>query len=335
MSAAALLSVAYYLPQQTCSTSELAAEFPEWGVEKIDAKTGIGIRHIAAHDETSADMAFQAAQRLFESGAITPQDVDFVVLCTQSPDHFLPTSACILQERLGVSMRAGAFDYNLGCSGFVYGLGIAKGLVETGQARNILLLTAESYSKFMHSRDKTARTIFGDGAAAAWIGAVVPPSEGAPYIARPLYGTDGRGAKNLIVRRGALRVPGRGDDPDSFLYMNGPEIFHFTLDAVSKDIKRYIEEAELQVGEIDLFIPHQANQFMLESIRVKLGIPRERFSIRLREFGNTVSSTIPIAIVEEAKAGRLKPDARVLLSGFGVGYSWASVLMRWHPKFQI
>lgn len=329
----ALLSIAYYLPEKTISSADLAAQFPDWNVQKIEAKTGIAVHHIAADGETSADMAAAAAAKLFSVGVVAPQDIDFLILCTESPDHFLPPSSCILQHRLGLRQSIGAFDFNLGCSGFVYGLGIAKALVESGQAKSVLLLTAEAYSKFMNPDDKTCRTIFGDGAAAAWIGAVKPPESGRPFIDRPLYGTDGRGAKNLIVHRGAFRAPGRGQDAASFLYMNGPEIFRFTLDAVTTNIRQCIAGAGFTVADIDNFVLHQANAFMLESLRTKLGIPADRFTINVRDFANTVSATIPIALTEEAKAGRLRPDANVLLSGFGVGYSWASVLLRWHPEF--
>lgn len=331
--AAALLSIAYHLPPRTCDSADLARKFPEWGVDKIEAKTGISVRHIAAENETSADLAAAAAERLFAQKRISPSDIDYVIFCTQTPDHFLPPSACILQTRLGIPNRTGAFDFNLGCSGFVYGLGLAKGLIETGQASNVLLLTAETYSKLMHPEDKSCRTIFGDGGAAAWIGSV-PMGGGRPYIAAPSYGTDGQGAKNLIVRNGAFRTSERPiDDPDSYLYMNGPEIFHFTLDLVATSVKKYLEAANLTAADIDLMVPHQANAFMLNSIRTKIGIPRDRFSIQLKEFGNTVSATIPIALTEESKAGRLQADALVLLAGFGVGYSWASTLLRWHPDF--
>lgn len=331
---AALLSIATYLPAKTLSSADLAEQFPEWNVDKIEAKTGISTRHIAADDETAADMAAAAASKLFAQGVIAPHDFDFMILCTECPDYILPASACVLQERLGLPRNIGAFDINLGCSGFVYGLGLAKGLVETGQARNVLVLVSETYSKLMRHDDKALRTIFGDGAAAAWVGAVAAPQNGSAYIGRPLYGTDGRGAANLIVGRGAFRAPGRAEDAASYLHMNGPEIFRFTLDAVASNIRKCIADADLKPEDLDCVVPHQANAFMLESIRSKLGIPHDRFVINLRDTGNTVSATIPIALAEEASAGRLKPDNTVLLSGFGVGYSWASVLLRWHPQFK-
>src|SRR5882724_8148699 len=199
---AALAAIEYFLPSGVISTADLAAEFPEWPVEKIDAKTGIHQRHIAARGECSSDLAVSAARKLFDSGACAPESIDFILLCTQTPDYFLPTTACLLQDRLGVPTTAGAMDFNLGCSGFIYGLGLAQGLIATGQAANVLLITAETYSKFIHPGDKSVRTLFGDAAAATLVKAVESEH---PLIGPFIYGTDGRGAQNLIVPTGGLR----------------------------------------------------------------------------------------------------------------------------------
>src|SRR3974390_2465738 len=181
-------AIEYFLPEKTVSTADLSAEFPDWSVEKIDSKTGIRDRHVVAADECSSDLAFAAAQELFQSGACRPEQMDFVLLCTQSPDYFLPTTACLLQDRLGIPTTAGALDFNLGCSGYVYGLGLAEGLISTGQASSVLLITAETYSKFIHPKDKSVRTIFGDAAAVTLLKAAdsQTPSLG-PFV----YGTDG------------------------------------------------------------------------------------------------------------------------------------------------
>src|SRR3974377_857998 len=162
-------AIEYFLPEKTVSTADLSAAFPDWSVEKIDSKTGICDRHVVSAEECSSDLAFAPAQKLFQSGACRPDQIDFAMLCTQSPDYFLPTTACLLQDRLGLPTSAGALDFNLGCSGYIYGLGLAEGLISSGQASNVLLVTAETYSKFMHPRDKSVRTIFGDAAAATLI----------------------------------------------------------------------------------------------------------------------------------------------------------------------
>lgn len=336
---AAVKAIEFHLPTRVLTTSELANESPGWPAAKIQEKTGICERRIAAEGECSSDLAFAAAQRLFASGACTPADIDYLLLCTQSPDYFLPTTACVLQHRLGVPTTAGALDFSLGCSGFVYGLGLAQGLIETGQASRVLLLTAETYSKFMHRRDLSVRTIFGDAAAATLVQAI--ESDGERAIGPFVYGTDGAGAQNLIVATGAMREArsaetgveiedesGNWRSRDN-LFMNGHEIFVFTLRAVPEAIRQLLLKADKTADQVDLFVFHQANQFMLEHLRRKLGIPRERFALAMSHCGNTVSSTIPIALKAAVEAGQLCSGSLVLLVGFGVGYSWGATLIRW------
>ena len=335
---AAIRAIEYYLPEKAVTTEQLSAEFPEWSVQKIDEKTGIQVRHIAREDECSSDLGVAAARKLFESGACAPQDIDYVLFCTQSPDYFLPTTACLIQDRLGIPVSAGALDFNLGCSGFVYGLGLAKGLVESEQATRLLLITAETYSKFIHPRDRSVRTIFGDAAAATLVTAV--DSEDA-LIGPFVFGTDGRGANNLIVPTGGLRrsrsaETGREVTDDSgnvrsqdHLFMDGAEIFNFTLKAVPQSVCQLLERSHKTLDEIDLFVFHQANRYMLDYLRRKIKVPQEKFYVAMGHCGNTVSSTIPIALKHAQLEGRLKPGDLTMLVGFGVGYSWAAGLARW------
>jgi 3-oxoacyl-[acyl-carrier-protein] synthase-3 len=329
----AIQAIEYFLPPDTLSTQALAEQFPEWSVAKIDAKTGIQERHIAAPDQCSSDLAVAAAQKLFDSGACRPADIDFILLCTQSPDYFLPTTACVIQDRLGIPTTAGALDFNLGCSGFVYGLGLAQGLIASEQARRVLLLTAETYSKFIHPHDRSVRTIFGDAAAATLL---VGVEESGQRLLGPFtYGTDGAGAQNLIVKAGGFRQPlpespASESKPDSrHLYMNGPEIFDFTITQVPQSIEGLLQKAGLTIADIDVFVFHQANRYMLEHLRNRMGIPPEKFLITMSHCGNTVSSTIPIALKQAQTDGTIKPGALALLAGFGVGYSWAATLLRW------
>ena len=334
---AAVRAIEYYLPAQTVSTADLAAESPDWSAEKIAAKTGISCRHIAAPDECASDLAVAAARKLFASGACAPGDVDFVLLCTQSPDYFLPTTACLVQDRLGIPTTAGALDFNLGCSGYIYGLGLAEGLIASGQASRILLLTAETYSKFMHPLDRGVRTIFGDAAAATLLTAVDAP---APLLGPFVYGTDGSGGPNLIVPTGGMRrprtaasaqpveaEPGSTRSEDS-LYMNGPEIFTFTLSVVPDLVARLLDTAAIDLDAVDLFVFHQANKYMLEHLRKRMHIPAEKFVMALDDCGNTVSSTIPIALKRAAVNRQLIKGSLVMLVGFGVGYSWGATLVR-------
>jgi 3-oxoacyl-[acyl-carrier-protein] synthase-3 len=333
---ATIQAISYHLPPYALSTQQLANEFPEWSVEKIDAKVGIKNRYITDADTFASDLAIAAAHKLFETHNISPQTIDFVLLCTQSPDYFLPTTACIIQHALGIPTQAGALDFNLGCSGYIYGLGLAKGLVDTQQATNVLLLTAETYSKFIHPQDKSVRTIFGDAAAATLI-SNSPVGSPQGSMQAFVYGTDGSGAANLIVPNGGMRHPamhqaatlqpdGNYRSPDN-LYMNGSEIFIFTLNSVPKLIQQTLQKAELTLEDIDLVILHQANSFMLETLRKKMNIPTEKFFIFIENCGNTVSSTIPIALCEAIAQGRAGQGSRILLAGFGVGYSWGGCVV--------
>jgi len=323
--------ISYYLPEQVVTNEELLKDFPEWTSEKISSKLGVVQRHVAKKEELSSDLAIKAANKLFEEYTIDPADIDFVLFCTQSPDYFLPTSACIIQDKLGIPTSAGALDFNLGCSGFVYGLSLAKGLVLAGIAKNVLLLTAETYSKYIHPKDKSNRAIFGDAATASLI-----TNHGFAEILNFSFGTDGRGAKNLMVKTGGLRFPqpandlsfDENDNPLSsdHLYMNGAEIFNFTLEMVPVLVEQTLRKNNLSAEEINLYVFHQANKYLLNFLRKKIRIPEDKFYYCLENVGNTVSSTIPIALKEAFSENRLKGN--ILLAGFGVGYSWGGTIIK-------
>jgi 3-oxoacyl-[acyl-carrier-protein] synthase-3 len=334
---AAITAIDYSLPRKVLDNDQLAKEFTDWTAEKILAKTGIRERHIAADEECASDFAVEAANRLLDSGACKRNDIDYLLYCTQSPDYFLPTTACLLQHRLGLKLSCGATDFNLGCSGYVYGLGLAKGLVESGQARRLLFITADTYSRFIHPRDKSVRTLFGDGASATLISAT---ESDFPAIGPFVYGTDGSGVNNLIVPTGGLRkahVQGAALISDESgntrtinnLYMNGAEIFNFTLRVVPDTVSKILAQAELKMEDIDLFVFHQANKFLLDHLQKKLKVPAERFWVAMDDVGNTVSCSIPIALKRALAAGRIRAGHRLMLVGFGVGYSWGATLIRW------
>jgi len=325
MKQAYIKGVSYYLPERVLTNEMISRDHPEWSVEKISAKTGIHSRHIASTDEYSSDMAITSAEALIKEYNIDRTIFDYVILCTQSPDYFLPTTACILQERLSLPQHVGAIDFNLGCSGYVYGLGLAKGLIVSEQARNILLITAETYSKFIHQDDKSNKTLFGDAAAATWISSE-PGEYGA--IQHFTYGTDGSGAQSLIVKNGGMRYQERNPNDDgTYLFMDGKAVFEFTVFKVPPLVTATLSKHELTLDDIDLFIFHQANEFMLNTVRSKIGIPKEKFYVFLNDCGNTVSSTIPIALKEASGSGRIKKGDKVLLAGFGVGLSWGATIL--------
>jgi 3-oxoacyl-[acyl-carrier-protein] synthase III len=331
---ASLAAVEFYLPNAVVNNEEIAPLSPNWNPQKILEKTGISERHVAEVNELSSDLAFHAAERLFANGACQREEIDFVLFCTQTPDYLLPTTACLLQDRLKLRTGIGAPDFNLGCSGYIYGLGLAQGLIETGQANSVLFLTGDTYTKFLRHDDIGVRSLFGDAGTATLISGV---ERDGPLFGPYCYGTDGQGAENLILKRHSLRhadissqaLPEGSEvsrDTDQYLFMNGPEIFSFAIDAVPKAVNELLSRSQLQMSDIDLFVFHQANEFMLKRLQAKLQIPADRFVFAMRGYGNTVSSTALNLVLAE---GRLKPGMRIMLVGFGVGYSWGATLVRY------
>ncbi|MEI6491221.1 MAG: ketoacyl-ACP synthase III [Verrucomicrobiota bacterium] len=325
MKKAKLIAVEYCLPKGELTNEQLAAQFPEWPAEKIKEKLGVTCRHIAADGELSSDLATRAAQKLINSGVVSIGDVDYLIFCTQSPDYFLPTTACLIQDRLGIPKSCGALDFNLGCSGWVYGLGLAKGLIESGQAANVLFLTGETYSKFLSDSDKGTRTLFGDAGTATLVSAVESDDE---LIGPFVYGTDGSGAEHLIVTHGGLRHPCSPKTPETGLCMNGGEIFSFSVREVSKSVSSLFEKSDKTIESVDLFIFHQANAYMLDFLKKKCGIPESKFYTWFETVGNTVSNSIPIALHHAIADGKARPGMIIMFVGFGVGLSWAACLAR-------
>lgn len=324
-------AISYALPEKVITNNDLMRDFPEWTAKKVADKLGVKQRHVVSETETATDLAIQAAENLFkENSNIRRETIDFVLLCTQSPDYFLPTSACIIQHRLGLSTHIGALDFNMGCSGFVYGLSLVKGLLLGGIAKNVLLLTSETYNKHIHPKDKSNRTIFGDAAAACLVS-----TDGWAEIGKFSLGTDGSGAENLMVKTGAMRYKEKANDlhfdennnplSSDYLYMNGSEILSFTLEAVPLLVTDVLRKNSVQQTDIDLFIFHQANKYILNFLRKKIKTEEEKFYYYIENVGNTVSSTIPIALYEAKKENKLKGN--ILLAGFGVGYSWGGVIL--------
>lgn len=325
--------IAIHLPETVEENRQLAAEFPNWNMEAIYAKTGIRARRIAAEGECASDLGVAAAEKLFEQHDIDRKTIDFLLFCTQTPDYPLPTTACLVQDRLGLPTSVGALDFNLGCSGFVYGLSLADGLIRSGAANRVLLITAETYSKYIDPSDRSLRTIFGDGAAATLIEAADEPSLGS-FV----FGTDGRGADTLMVTEGGARPPQLAIKPrrrkrwPSSLYMDGRELVRFTLEMVPPLVDQVLARAGLTADDIDMYLMHQATLLLLQRLRQQLKLDEQRVPIALEECGNTVSSTVPILMHDLRQYGRLRPGKRSLLIGFGVGFSWAGCV--WTETWQ-
>ncbi len=307
----------------------LQQQFPGWDLTLIEEKTGIHQRHIAAEGETSSDLAVAASEQLFADHGIDRASIDFVLFCTQTPDYPLPTTSCLIQDRLGLSTGCGALDFNLGCSGFVYGLALADGLIQSGVAKKILLLTAETYSKYIDAEDRSLRTIFGDAAAATLVTAAEKPS-----LWGFQFGSDGSGGDMLLVGDGGGRPAADAITPrhrkrwKSRLYMDGPSLINFTVEAVPRLIDEILVANGLCDADIDRYLMHQATWKMLDQLRSRMGISEQRLPIELADVGNTVSCTLPILIARMRNRRELMPESVNMLIGFGVGLSWAGCLWR-------
>lgn len=324
-----IMGVEYYLPEQLLSTADLAILFPGRAAS-IDKKTGISTRHVAGENECASDLAFKAAMQLFSSGQCKAAEIDFIILCTQSGDFVLPATACILQDRLGIPRSAGAIDINQGCSGYVYCLAVAEGLIMSGQAKSILLLTADTLTKYLHPEDRGTRTIFGDGAAATWI---IAKNQQRQTIGPFIFGTDGRGAMSLVLpNSGTRKQVGEPTDVTasaSYLLMDGSAVFQFASSTIPQVVISLVERANIDLSDVDLFVFHQANAYLIEDIRRQLGVPSAKVQVTLQDCGNTSSSSIPIALKHADVDGKLKDGGVVMLVGFGVGLSWAATIVRW------
>jgi len=317
-------SISYHLPEKTEGLIDLQRDNPDWDMPKLLEKTGIRTRHIASSDQTASDLAYIAAEQLLSDTQIRNQ-IDLLILVTQSPDYLLPTSACILQDRLRLSQNCMAFDINLGCSGFVSALSVAGGLIESGVVNTGLILCADTYSKYIDKHDRACRPIFSDGAAAILVERTAIDSIG-PFD----FGTDGSGFEHLIVRRGGARDPDKASDHSHpILEMHGSDVFVFTMRVVPACIVKLLARAGLNIDQVDLFIFHQASRLVIENLIRLMSLDEKKVFVNHEFIGNTVSATIPIALKDAVANGRLTTGQTVVLVGFGVGLSWSAVVLRW------
>lgn len=323
-------AIAYYLPKEVITNEQLDAELE--GVDLVAKTAGVNTRRRAAVNETASDLAVKAAEKLFLENNIKPSEIDFLLFCTQSPDYFMPSTSCVIQDRLGIPTTAGAFGYDLGCSGYVYGLAIANSFVESGLAKNVLLLTSDTISKYLHPQDKN-RLLFGDAASATLVSA-----EGIASIGSFERGTDGSGFEHIIIRNGGNRhraMTGkiRKDDNDNthcddFFDMDGEAVFNFTVEQIPELIKNCFEKNGLEKEDVDYYVFHQANKYMLNTLRKLNKLPKERFFVDLSDTGNTTSSTVPIGLVKSLESGNIHKGMNVMVAGFGVGLSWAATILK-------
>lgn len=324
-------SIKCFTPPHTLDNNALQEQLKDSCVEKTAKGVGVSNRHIASNDTTAGDMAVEAANKLFEKSGIKREEIDFIIMATQSPDHFLPPTACIIQDKLNIPTTAGAFDFDLGCSGYVYGLAIAGSFVDSGLAKNVLLLTGDTITRFIHPEDNN-RVLFGEAASAT-----VVSTNGFARIGKFEKGSDGSGADCLIVKNGAARhlshtghetIDNEGNKRrDDYFYMDGSSVFNFTIDRVPSLINETLRQNEISLEEVDHVVLHQANKFMLNTLRKVCHIPKEKFYINLENTGNTTSTTIPLALEDCLDKGLIKNGNKVLIAGFGVGLSWAGTVL--------
>jgi 3-oxoacyl-[acyl-carrier-protein] synthase III len=329
--------IACHLPSNKVSNSDLHKENPDWNMNQVQERSGVYERYISDEDETALDLAIIACNKLLSKNCDLAEQVDGLIFCTQSPDHIMPPNACILHDRLGFPENVLAFDFNLACSGYIYGLAIARGLIESGQLNNILLVNADTYSKYINKKDRSARALFGDGAAVSWI----THSNSEAGIVDSQCATFGKGYDKFIIPAGGLRKPKSNETgipvTDSSnnlrtqenIYMDGMAVWTFINSKVPKQIKQLLSRNNLGISEIDMFIFHQASKMTLDSLVQRLKIPNKKVFSNLSGIGNTVSASIPFALKGALDANLVQPGHKVILSGFGAGLSWGTVLINY------
>lgn len=315
-----LNAVTTCLPETISTTEDLIRQNPDWDASRIVSKTGIHNRRITGPTELTSDLAIGAARVLMEKHGISAESIDHLIICTQTPDHLVPSTACRVQHALGLPDSTAAFDINMGCSGYIYGLRVAGALVASGAARRVMLINSDTYSKLLAPDDLATRSLFGDGAAASLISADPTGAAIGPIV----LGTDGSGYDGFVARNSALVDDG---DLPRAIRMDGPAIFNFTLERVPALVKEFLQANQLAQTDISHFVFHQANAWMLNHLRKKIGIDASRFPLILSDVGNTVSASIPMVLA--SLDDKLKPDDKLVLVGFGVGLSWGISLLTW------
>ncbi|NLX99501.1 MAG: ketoacyl-ACP synthase III [Rhodopirellula sp.] len=334
----AIRDVACHLPSKAVSNDALAMENAHWDMNQVEQRAGVRQRHIAGDNETALDLGHQATLKLLAANPDLKSQIDVVLFCTQCPDYIMPPNACILHKLLDLPETVLAFDINLGCSGYIYALTIARGLIAAGTAANVLIVNADTYSKYIHKKDRSARVLFGDGAATSWIARNDGADSG---IIDLLCGTSGRNFDAFLIPAGGCRhartaqtaaemtdISGNVRTQEN-IHMDGMGILSFVNSRVPRQVSALLARNDLSVSDVDLFIFHQASKMALDSLDRLLKIPPDKTFRNLLMIGNTVSASIPIAIREAADQGRLKKGDTVVLCGFGVGMSLGSVLLKW------
>lgn len=321
-----IIGMGHYVPEKILTNFDLE-KMVETSDQWITERTGIKQRHIAAPEEATSDLCYNAAVIALEDAGVAPEEIDLVIVATASPDHVFPSTACLVQDRIGAK-NAAAFDLAAGCSGFVYSLGVASQMIATGLYKHALIIGAETLSRIMNWTDRNTCVLFGDGAGAAVLG---PVEEGYGVLGIDM-GADGSGSKYLIQPAGGSRNPASPETVeanDHTIHMNGPEVFKFAIQIMGKTAKRALAKANMKAEELDMLFPHQANLRIISSAAKRLKMPMEKVWVNVDKYANTSAASIPIALCEAKAAGALKKGDNILLDGFGAGLTWASIVMKW------
>jgi 3-oxoacyl-[acyl-carrier-protein] synthase-3 len=319
-----VLGTGSYLPPERVSNQELAERLAKRNIETSDewifARTGIRSRHFAGAETTTSDLALQAARRAIDAAGLTPDSIDLIIVATSTPDFVFPSTACLLQHKLGISNGGMAFDLQAVCSGFVYALSAADNFIRAGACRNALVVGAETFSRILDFNDRTTCVLFGDGAGAVVLGASPEPG----ILATALH-ADGSHADILCVPG---NVHGGVVAGQAFLHMDGRAVFKLAVNVLEKVAIETLAKADLQPSDLDWLIPHQANIRIMESTCRKLGLPNERMVVTVDRHGNTSAASVPLALDEAVRDGRIKAGHNVLLEGVGGGFTWGAVALR-------
>lgn len=322
-----ILGTGKYVPEKIVTNHDLE-KMVDTNDEWIRTRTGISERRILEDDKATSYMATEAAKKAIEDAGISPEDIGLIIVSTVTPDMAFPSTACLVQDNLGCT-NAAAFDLEAACSGFLYGLSMAYGQIYAGLTKYVLLIGAETLSRIMDWTDRNTCVLFGDGAGAAVIGHV---PEGKGILSMDL-GADGNGGKYLTQPAGGSLMPATEKTVEGrmhYIRMEGNEVFKFAVRTMAETSKKIIEKAEMDISDIDFLVPHQANIRIIESSRKKLKLDKDKVMINLDKYGNMSSASIPVALDEALKEGKINDNDNVILVGFGGGLTWGSCLLKWH-----
>ena len=320
MKRAAVIGVGSYLPEKILSNSDLE-KMVDTSDEWIMDRTGIKERRISAENEATSDLALKAAQRAIQNAKIDPKEIELIIVGTSSPDMLFPSTACIVQDKLG-AVNAAAFDASAACSGFNYALASAASFIESGMYNNVLVIGADTLTKYLDWTDRNTCILFGDGAGAVMLKA----SDGGSGVLSSYLGAEGAGGKHLTMPGGGSRDP---EAKKRFIWMDGKEVFKFAVKVLPRSVKAVMEKAKLKSSDINLLIPHQANSRIIDFALKSLGLPKEKVYVNLQKYGNTSAASIPIALDEAVKDNKIKKGDVVVLAGFGAGLTYGANIIKW------